>query len=203
MIWSLVNNMSKFLKWLKELLEKLLKPDPEPNPDPDQPGDPDEPGNDLPDAIDWKDIAWLGVNVGAWEKKFSLKVSLKGSLIVYDQEGTSKWPTVMVSSASEEESVDMVDDEMVNIKATALTGNPWIIAKLNGKWTAATHEWMRPGQKEKGKRSVHGDHIKRNEFGPNWTPTVGEEYGFCVSGLCRGVQRNQSERTQIVLMKWK
>jgi len=161
--------------WLNlwKLIIEIFKPKPEPEPEPDP----------IADAIDPKDITWLGVNVGEWDKRYSLSVNVEGSRIIYDQQGTTEW------TPKNEAGVDA-------------TGNPWVIAKLNGKWTAATHEWMRVGQKAKGKRSVHGDHIKRAEFGPTWTPTEGEEYGFCVSGLCRGSQRNQSERTQIIKYVW-
>ena len=135
------------------------------------------------DAINPSDVTWLGVNVGPWEKTYDLKVSLRGSFIVYDQEATANWTPK-------------------NEAGVMASANPWVIAKINGKWYAATHEWMRVNQREKGKRSVHGDHIKHPIFGPDWTPTVGEEYGFTVSGLCRGSQRNESERTPIVIMIW-
>jgi hypothetical protein len=166
------------MSWWKKIIELILKlfpkPDPQPQPEPDK----------YPDAIDVKEITWLGVNVGEWEKKYTLRVYVEGSRIVYDQQGTTDW------------------DPKPEAGKPDMTGNPWIIAKLNGQWTAATHEWMTKGQKAKAKRSVHGDHIKKSEFGNDWTPTVGEEYGFLVSGLCRGSQRNQSERTQIILYTW-
>jgi len=185
----------KLWKAIKELWEK------ENEPNPDEPSEPDD--GTFPDGIDLEDIKWLGPNISGWEKKYNLAVRLDGNTIVYDQEGTANWPVKMVSSVPEDEEIeDVVDDEVVKIKATALVGNPWIIAKLNGQWTAATHEWLRPNQRGKAKRSVHGDHIKRGEFGLNWVPTVGEEYGFCVSALARGGQTNVSERTQIVLFTW-
>jgi len=165
------------------LWKMFFKPDPTPDPEPN----PDS--GQYPDAIDPKEVTWIGVNVGEWEKKYTLRVEVSGNSIVYDQQGTTDW--YPKPEAGRED----------------MTGNPWIIAKLNGKWTAATHEWMTKGQKAKGKASVAGDHIKRHEFGgenwEQWKPTVGEDYGFCVSGLCRGAQRNQSERTQIVMMTWK
>lgn len=150
---------------------------------PDNPDNPEDAQADLKDAISLSEITWLGVDVSSWKKTYDLTVKLRGNNIVYDQEGTSKW----------------TPKQEAGVMATA---NPWIIAKINGKWYAATHEWMRVNQREKGKRSVHGDHIKRREFGPDWTPTDGEEYGFMVSGLCRGTTRNVSERTPIVLMVW-
>lgn len=136
------------------------------------------------DAINPADVTWLGVNVGAWPAKYPLSVTVDAARITYTQAGTSNW------------------DPKAEAGRPDMTGNPWVIAKINGKWTAATHEWLTKGQQRKAKRSVHGDHIKRREFGPNWTPVSGETYGSCVSGLCRGSQRNQAERTQIVLYVW-
>jgi len=141
----------------------------------------------LPDAINPDEIKWLGENVGKWDKKYSLKVSLTTSKIIYDQEGTSNWTPKKKSGGGDN-----------------LVGNPWVIAKINGQWTAATHEWMRPKQKEKGKHTVDYSHIKLpNYFPPPWTPSIGEEYGFLVSGLCRCPVRNQLERTQIIKLVWK
>ena len=217
----------EIMSWLEKLWEAIRRWF-----DKDEPDEPNNPNDQLTDAIDPKDITWLGVNVGEWEKKYPLKVKLDNKFITYDQEGTSKWTPKVFGASAEEVDVEdvalmnileedekiraMLEDNVLDsigarsflepdlrIQGTALVGNPWIIAKLNGKWTAATHEWMRPKQKQKGRRSVHGDHIKRREFGPDWTPTVGEQYGFCVSGLCRDATRNEQERTQIVLFTWK
>lgn len=186
--------------WIKRIIE-WIKKDPLSKPSP-------APSDALPDAIDLTEITWLGVHVGEWKKVYSLKVSLTDSKIIYDQEGTANWPAQLFGSPGLK-AIPEVDIPLTSKlsqanppKGTPLSGNPWVIAKLDGKWTAATHEWMRPGQKEKGKHTVAGDHIKRNEFGSNWKPTVGEQYGFCVSGLCRDARRNRLERTQIVLVRW-
>jgi len=165
----------KLLKKIWDLIRGKKK-DPDPvKPEPDT----------LTDAISISDITWLGENVGGWEKKYPLAVSLKGNKIVYDQQGTTDWTPKFTGGGNN------------------LVGNPWVIAKLNGKWTAATHEWLNPKQKEKGKHTVAGDHIKRSEFGSDWKPTIGEEYGFVVTGLARCPVRNQLERTQIVKIIWK
>jgi len=159
--------MKDLWRKLRDWLRSLWKEDPASDPDP------------IPDAIDPKEIRWLGVDVSAWEKRYALRVNVEGSRIVYDQQLTTELPA-----------------------KDGMTGNPWIVANLNGRWTAATHEWMRAGQKVKNRRSVHGDHIKRPEFGNDWTPGPGEEYGFLVTGLARGGQNNAQVRTQIVLYRW-
>jgi hypothetical protein len=172
------------MKWLIELIKKwMARQKPEPKPEPDKPVD--NSVDPLEDAILPADIRWLGDNVGAWQKKYSLQVSLNNTQIIYDQQGTSVW-TPMKTGGGEN-----------------LVGNPWVIAKLNGQWTGANHEWFRASQKIKGKVTVAGDHIKRREFGDDWKPTVGEQYGFVVTGLARCTVRNQRERTQIVMVTWK
>jgi hypothetical protein len=167
------------MKWLIELIRKWFKkPDPKPEPDL------------YPDEIHPADINWQGVNVGAWKKIASLGVSLDGGGIIYDQEATSHWPSKRFGN---------------NPDGTPkyLVGNAWIFIKRNGEWVGVTHEWMRPGQKRKGKASVAWDHIKHHWFPEPWTPTVGEQYGACISGLCRDATRNVNERTNIKLCTWR
>lgn len=138
------------------------------------------------DAISASDIQWLGVNVGEWAVTYDLAVRVQGNKIFYTQDATSRWPTRAIPNRSNG------------------VANPWVIRKRNGKWVAATHEWMTKGQKFKAKSSVAGDHTKRAPHFPNdWKPKAGEEYGFVVSGLCRGSQRNVRERTNIVKIRWR
>lgn len=136
------------------------------------------------DEIPVSDIVWLDTDVSDWEITSELSVRLSGSLIVYDQDGTSKWPAGYVIGGY-------------------LSGNPWVFIYQNGVWYGTTHEWMRPNQTAKNKSSVDGGHMKKlNYFSSSWKPTVGVEYGFMVSGLARSNVRNVEERTQIVLMTW-
>ena len=136
------------------------------------------------DEIPLTDIVWLHTDVSEWDITSELKVSLSGSLIVYDQDGTSKWPATYVNGGD-------------------VSGNSWVFIYQDGVWYGATHEWMTPGQTHKEKSSVDGAHMKKFDyFASSWTPTPGVEYGFMVSGLCRSADRNVEERTQIVLMTW-
>ena len=132
-----------------------------------------------PDEIHPADIKWLGVNVGAWKKTHSLEVQYSPTEIIYNQGATSVWPSV-----------------------NNLNGNVWIIAKINGQWYAATHEYMRKGYTRRGKNTLNMDHIERREFA-GWVPQNGEKVGHLVSGLCRGRERNVSERTNIKLCTWR
>ena len=137
------------------------------------------------DEIAVSNIVWLDTDVSKWEITSKLDVSLSGSLIVYDQDGTTKWPATYVDGGY-------------------VSGNPWVFVYKNGEWYGATHEWMRPRQTRKNKSSVSGSHIKEyNHFSSSWVPTPGVKYGFMVSGLARTSARNAEERTQIMLMTWK
>lgn len=143
-------------------------------------GESDTTASSTDDAIALTDIVWLDTDVSAWEITSTLNVSLSGSLIVYDQDGTTKWPEV-----------------------DGATGNPWVFIYQDGVWYGSTTEWMTPGQTHKEKSSVNGGHMKKYDyFDSSWTPTAGVEYGFMVSGLCRSANRNVEERTQIALMTW-
>jgi hypothetical protein len=144
-----------------------------------------EPTGEGSDEIPLSDIRWLDTDVSSWPVTSKLEVRLDGKYIVYEQDGTGKWPSTSVNGGD-------------------LTGNPWVfIQQADGTWYAATDEWMRPGQKVKAKYHVNGAHIKEYSHIPeSWQPTPGVVYGFMVSGLARTSDRNVQERTQIVLMKW-
>ena len=131
------------------------------------------------DEINSADITWLGVDVGRWPVTHSLKVSYTATEIIYDQGATAAWPA-----------------------KNNISGNVWIIAKINGKWYAATHEFMRPNTRARGKNTLNMDHIERREF-EGWSPKQGEQVGHVVTGICRGDLRNVQERTQIVVNTWK
>lgn len=136
------------------------------------------------DEIPVANVVWLHTDVSKWAITSELKVSLSGSLIVYDQDGTSKWPPASAIGGS-------------------MAGNAWVFIPKDGFWYAATHEWMTPGQTHKLKSSVDGAHIKQHSYiSSSWTPTPGVQYGFMVSGLARSTERNVEERTQIKLMTW-
>ena len=81
---------------------------------------------------------------------------------------------------------------------TGLEGNPYIIAKIDGQYYAATYEWLRPGQICKFGHPPNTDSLsevyghptasigrytKRSPF-EEWVPVGGEVIGFMVSGTC-------------------
>jgi len=149
---------------------------------------PDAPAT-FSDEIDITTISkWLHTDVSSWPVTHRLDVRFTPSTIILEQAGTSVWPPTTIPRGG--------GGTLPNG-----TGNAWVIVKVNGKWVAATFEWFRKGQKSKPKKTVKGDHIKQAPLA-NFTPTSGTEYGFMVSGLARGRERNAKERTNIVLMRW-
>lgn len=86
---------------------------------------------------------------------------------------------------------------------TTVEGNPWIFAKVNGRWYAATYEWLRPGQKCKGISAGNiGAHIKKSPLS-SWRPSSGEQVGLMVSTPARfGPQGSRNERSNVVLVRW-
>jgi hypothetical protein len=134
-------------------------------------------------ASDLSNARFLHENVSQWPITSTLRtVSVSGDSVLLDYDKAGEWPPGRVGQ----------DD---------LAANPWIFVKQDGQWYAATWEWMRPGQTVKGRASVNGDHIKREPLG-NFVPRSGEVYGFMVSGLARGAERNVKERTNVVFIQW-
>ena len=128
-------------------------------------------------------MVWLHPSVENWEVTAKLKsVSFNGRYIVLDYDKANTWPAH-----------DFGDMQ--------LNANPWVIVNRDGKYYAATWEWMRKGQTSKFASAVNGDHIKRRELN-DWAPEPGEELQFFLSGLIRGPQRNVSERSNVVKIKW-
>ena len=82
-------------------------------------------------------------------------------------------------------------------------GNPWVFAQIDGRWYAATYEWLRPGQECKGisARTI-GAHIKVPPLS-RWTPQSGETIGLMVSTPARfGPQGPRHERSNVVRVRW-
>ena len=92
----------------------------------------------------------------------------------------------------------------ISAPGTIVEGNPWVFAKVNGKWYGATYEWLRPGQKCKYSISASsiGDHIKVSPL-KNWKPKSGEQIGLMVSTPARlGPDGPVNERSNVVLRTW-
>jgi hypothetical protein len=143
------------------------------------------------------DITWLHANIADWKRTSVITKATFGHDrgITLEHSMAGKWP--LVGEAE---------------------GNPWVIAFVNGKWWAATYEWLTKGQvsklggkerdeetkQETGRWKIDtiGPHTKKEPL-RTWFPKPGELVGFCVSTLARDSRRSPSnERTGIVWAKW-
>lgn len=134
---------------------------------------------------DFSDVTWLHKNVSSWPATTSLAVGFSGDSINLRHTQSNTWPGRSVFSCA------------------SCNANAWVFIKRDGRWYAATWEWMRSGQQTKNAGAVNGSHIKKAPFNGLWQPTVGETYGFMVSGLARISNiSNIQERSTPVLVKW-
>ena len=95
------------------------------------------------------------------------------------------------------------------IGTVIVAGNPWVFAQVDGRWYAATYEWLRPGQT--CKLNVQGHGPPSRELGPHikvppltrWVPESGEMVGFMVSTPARtGPRGPRRERSNIEFVIW-
>ena len=136
------------------------------------------------EPIDLSKVKWLHTNVSGWPVTSTLNVRREGGMLVLDYDKARVWPGV-------------------NHVGAFVNANPWVFAKINGQWHAATWEWFRKSQNSKPASKVAGDHVKRSPMAGNWKPTPGETYGFMVSGLARDSKRTVKERTNVVMITWR
>ncbi len=155
------------------------------------PTEPTDPGTTIPTGTNTVDatypaeidgpIHWLHTNVSSWPVTSSLHASVGGT-INFPYSKATVWPAV-----------------------DGVNANPWVIVKwTDGKWYAATFEWLRKGQTSKPKGVLDGsmgDHIKVSPLN-KWRPHSGERFGIMVSGLARTQTRNVKERTNISMVTW-
>ena len=142
-------------------------------------------GGGAGDQLDLSQVIWLHTNVSRWSKTSTVtSVSIGNPPVCIHHTKSGQWPVIQNSVAVE--------------------GNPWIFAKVNGQWYAATYEWNRPGQTCKGsiEAGTLGEHIKKAPL-DHWKPKSGEQVGFMVSTPARfGPQGPVNERSNVVLVNW-
>lgn len=131
-------------------------------------------GNDL------SSVTFLGVDVSKWPITTPLTAEITDTKVIYgDFDKADTWTAVDGS-----------------------IGNPWVIAKINGKWYADNWEWIpkgRPWNLKNGLNAGAFHHAPMNSY----NPTNGETMGMLVSGLARGTKRNVSERSNVSVVEWK
>jgi hypothetical protein len=153
----------------------------EPEPLEDSPPPPEP--TPLPDPQqvppDLAGVQWLHTDVSSWEETATLDVSVADGFINLNYDKATVWPA-----------------------RNGVNANPWIFVFQDGRWYAATWEWLGFGQTRKPTSTVNGPHIGRAPL-QNFNPRSGEWYGFMVSGLARdSTTRNVSERTPVVMLQW-
>jgi hypothetical protein len=80
-----------------------------------------------------------------------------------------------------------------------LEASPWIFVNLNGRWHAASYEWLAPGQNGKGIHAGNiGEHIGRPPLA-SWRPRSGELVAPMVSARARFRPDTVQERSDIVM----
>ena len=84
-----------------------------------------------------------------------------------------------------------------------VNANMWAVFRYEGKWCAATFEWVRPNQKVKAKSGVGWKNMKPARVKTGWGPKPGEDIGFFISGMARNNQRNKDVRSEIRWLKWR
>ena len=124
-------------------------------------------------------VRWLHTDVSDWRITSRITdVDISSSKICIEHTKAGDWP------------------------GSTVEGNPWIFAKIDGRWYAATYEWLKSGQICKGiTRDNIGPHTKKEPI-ESWKPKSGELVGFMISGLARSSDRNVKERSQVVMIRW-
>ena len=129
-----------------------------------------------------------------------------GAAAARPRAGRPSWPVTASLNASVGSSINMPYSKSKTWpEVDGVNANPWVIVKwTDGKWYAATFEWLRFGQTSKPKGVLDGskgDHIKKSPLS-GWRPQSGERFGLMVSGLARTQLRNVKERTNVDMVTW-
>jgi hypothetical protein len=160
-------------------------PTPTPNPTPNPTPTP-TPGAGT-DELDLSQVTFLHTDISRWAITSRLtNVSIRSDSICLDHTKAGRWPVTLMETAEVE-------------------GNPWIIANINGRWYAATYDWLRPGQICKGvtAQELGVDQIRIPPMDRSWPgPRSGDLVGFMVSARARDRLQTVEERTQVVMVRW-
>ena len=137
------------------------------------------------DQIDLSAVNWLDTNISSWAQTSTITaVSIGSPPINIEHTKAGQWPAITAGG-------------------TVVEGNPWIFAKVDGQWQAATYEWLRPGQTEKQISAENiGEYTKKAPL-DGWQPKSGETVGLMVSTPARGGPDGPvNERSNVILVTW-
>lgn len=124
-------------------------------------------------TFDLSQVKWLHHDVSGWPVTTALDASVsKAGVVTLRYDKANSWPAV-----------------------DGVNANPWVVVKwTDGKWYAATWEWLRQGQTSKSmKGKSWGGHIKVSPLS-KWEPKSGEAVYMMVSGLARSGTRAEGIR---------
>jgi hypothetical protein len=137
-------------------------------------------GGSTAGSIDLNAVKWLHTDVSDWAETSRItNVSIGNPPICIEHTKAGRWPA-----------------------RNGLEGNPWIFVQLNGRWHAATYEWLASGQTCKG---IHAGNIGSHIGVPplaSWRPRSGELVGLMVSARARAGGDTVSERSNVVMVRW-
>jgi len=160
-----------------------------PPPPPPGPAPPPAPGGGAADEINLSQVTWLHTNVSNWAKTSTVTgvTVVPGEICVFHT-AAGQWPF----------STSVFSD------GSPIEGNIWIFGFINGRWYAATWDWLRPGQecKYESADSIGRDQIRIPPMDASWIPRAGDTVGFMMSTIARTGLRAGTERTNVVLFTW-
>lgn len=133
-----------------------------------------------PPPSELSSVTWLDPDISRWPETSRItSASIGNPPICIEHTKAGQWP---------------VKD--------GVEGNPWIFVNLDGRWYAATYEWLAPGQTCKNINADNiGSHIGRAPLS-SWRPKSGELVGLMVSARARFNADTVQERSNIVLVRW-
>ncbi|MBI5509613.1 MAG: hypothetical protein HY903_12745 [Deltaproteobacteria bacterium] len=89
-----------------------------------------------------------------------------------------------------------------------VNGNAWVFGYINGRWYAATFEWLRSDWTRQCSRlewvGTQAPFIQAESYPINsWYPAAGDKVAFMISSMCRGGCRGGLQgRSELVITTW-
>ncbi len=146
-------------------------------------------GGGAGDELNLSEVNWLHTNVSNWAVTSNvINVTVTSHQVCVYHTAAGRWPT----------STSVFGD------GAAIEGNVWIFAFVNGRWHAATWDWLRPNQQCKSvtAREFGEDQIRISPLDSSWTPRRGDTVGFMMSTIARSSERAGEQRSNVVLVTW-
>lgn len=134
------------------------------------------------DEIDLDAVTWYGPDIRDWPATSELPkgIYISGNMVNFPHTSAGKWQ---------------------RNKDGKLEGNVWAIVNYNGKWRAASWEWLKPGQTSKPWTKIEQGHFKVGDLA-GYQIKQGEEVYIIAAGLSRGNERGTKERTKATKVRW-